>query len=81
MIRLTVKLFAGLKPYAPVEGLPGTPFEIGLPDACTLQDVVTHLKLPEEEVKISFVNGIIQEMDYVLKSGDEIGIFPPVGGG
>ncbi len=62
-------------------GLPGTPFEIELPEGSTLQDVVAHLNLPEEEVKITFVNGIIQEMDCELKSGDEIGIFPPVGGG
>ena len=81
MIHLIVKLFAGLKNFAPVQGLPGTPFELVLPDPCTLQDVVTHLKLSEEEVKITFVNGIIQELDCVLKSGDEIGIFPPVGGG
>jgi sulfur-carrier protein len=81
MNHLTVKLFAGLKNFAPVQGLPGTPFDIELPDPCTLQDVVTHLNLPEDEVKITFVNGIIQEMDWVLKSGDEIGIFPPVGGG
>ena len=80
-MRVIVKLFAGLKTYAPVEGLPGTPFEIELPEGSTLQDVVTYLNLPEEEVKIAFVNGIIQEMDSVLKSGDEIGIFPPVGGG
>jgi sulfur-carrier protein len=81
MIRLTVKLFAGLKNFAPVQGLPGTPFEIELPEGSTLRDVVAHLNLPEEEVKITFVNGIIQEMDCGLKSGDEIGIFPPVGGG
>ena len=80
-MHVTVKLFAGLKNFAPVQGLPGTPFDIELPDPSTLQDLVAHLNLPEEEVKIAFVNGIIQEMDWVLKSGDEIGIFPPVGGG
>ena len=80
-MHVTVKLFAGLKNFAPVQGLPGTPFDIELPDPSTLQDLVAHLNLPEEEVKIAFVNGIIQEMDSVLKSGDEIGIFPPVGGG
>ena len=80
-MRVIIKLFAGLKNYAPVTGLPGTPFEIELSEGSTLQDVVAHLNLPKEEVKIAFVNGIIQEMDCVLKSGDEIGIFPPVGGG
>ena len=80
-MRVTVKLFAGLKDFAPVEGLPGTPFELELPAGGTLGDVVARLDLPEEEVKISFVNGITRELDAVLNDGDEIGIFPPVGGG
>ena len=81
MIRVKVKLFAVLKKYAPVQGLPGTPFELDLPDSCTLQEVAARLKMAEDEVKIAFVNGIIQEMDCALKSGDEIGMFPPIGGG
>jgi molybdopterin converting factor small subunit len=47
----------------------------------TLGDIVEILKLPVEEVKIPFVNGIVQPFDWQLKPGDEIGIFPPVGGG
>jgi sulfur-carrier protein len=81
MIRVRVKLFATLKKYAPVEGLPGTPFDLDLPDSGTLSDAAARLNMPEDEVKIAFVNGIIQEMDCRLKAGDEIGMFPPIGGG
>lgn len=80
-MRVIVKLFAGLKIYAPVEGLPGTPFELELPEGSTLGDVAARLELPEEEVKICFINGLTKELEAVLVDGDEIGLFPPVGGG
>jgi len=80
-MRVIVKLFATLKNFAPVEGLAGTPFDMDLSESSSLQDVVIRLNLPEDLVKITFVNGIAQELDFIIKAGDEIGIFPPVGGG
>ncbi len=80
-MRVRVKLFATLAQYAPVTGLPGTPFELELPEGSTLATVVAQLHLPDEWIKITFVNGIVQELDWPLSAGDDIGIFPPVGGG
>lgn len=81
-IRLHVKLFATLNRYAPLRGeLPGTPFDLNLSGGATLADLVKRLGLPAGEVKVAFVNGRIQPMDTILKDGDEVGIFPPVGGG
>jgi molybdopterin converting factor small subunit len=80
-MRVIVKLFATLKEYAPIQGLSGTPFDMEVNENATLGDIVEILKLPVEEVKIPFVNGIVQPFDWQLKPGDEIGIFPPVGGG
>ena len=31
--------------------------------------------------KITFVNGIVQPLDWILAAGDDVGIFPPIGGG
>jgi molybdopterin converting factor small subunit len=76
-----VKVFANLKNYARAEGLPGTPFELDLPGGSTLLDVVNELKIPVEEVKITFINGIAQALEHPLSPGDDIGIFPPIGGG
>ncbi len=59
----------------------GSPLEVELPEGSTLADLVTHLALPGEEVKITFVNGRTQKLDYRLTAGDQVGIFPPVGGG
>jgi molybdopterin converting factor small subunit len=39
------------------------------------------LGIPAEEVKLAYVNGIYCEPETILKDGDEIGIFPPIGGG
>ena len=73
-MHVTVKLFASLARFSP-GGLPGTPFELTLPDSASVQDVVDHLGIPVEETKISFVNGLIHDLDWSLKHGDEVGSF------
>ena len=79
-MHIIVRLFATLSRFSP-GGLPGTPFTLDLSESATIQSVIDQLGLPPEEIKISFVNGIIREPDWVLRSGDEVGIFPPIGGG
>lgn len=79
-MKVTVKLYATLSRYGQGQRA-GTPFEIALPDEATLQNLIDRLKIPLEETRITFVNGIIQEPDWKLKDGDEVGIFPPIGGG
>jgi molybdopterin converting factor small subunit len=39
------------------------------------------LEIPPEETRVAFVNGHIHDMDWELKTEDEVGLFPPVGGG
>jgi molybdopterin converting factor small subunit len=79
-MRVGVKLFATLKQYLPGHKL-GSPTEIELPDGSTLADLVKQLNLPQAEVKVVFVNARAQPLSYVLNPGDEVGIFPPIGGG
>jgi sulfur carrier protein ThiS len=79
-MKIQVKLFATLSRFSP-GGLPGTPFEVELKEGATLQDLVDQLGIPAEETKVAFVNGIVQTLGYVLQSGDDTGIFPPIGGG
>lgn len=81
MIHVKVKLFAILKKYAPSGESSGTPFVMELPDSSSLRDVAARLGMPEGEVRIAFVNGIIQQSDCPLKENDEVGMFPPIGGG
>jgi sulfur carrier protein ThiS len=55
--------------------------EVELPENSTIVDLVRHLEIRENEIKVTFVNGRARAELYRLKSGDEVGIFPPVGGG
>lgn len=80
MMRVRAKLFATLsRHYAGV--MPGTPVEVEVADGATLSDLIDRLDVPHEEVKMVFVNGRMRSLDYELEPGDEVGIFPPVGGG
>lgn len=79
-MHVRVKLFATLSRYFG-DAIPGTPFEIEVPDGASLADLVNQLKLPHEEVKVIFVNGRTRPMDWVPAAGDEIGIFPLLAGG
>ncbi len=70
-----VKLFASLRDFGPEEQV------MEIPDSGTLEDVVTRLKLPERIPLLKVVNGEIRKMDHRLREGDEIALFPPIGGG
>ncbi len=79
-MRVRVKLFATLGRYFN-NAVPGTPFEIEVPDGATLGDLVNRLELPHEEVKVFFVNGRARPIEWSLEPNDEVGIFPLVAGG
>jgi molybdopterin converting factor small subunit len=79
-MRVHVKLFATLCQYFS-NAEPGIPFEMEIPEGATVADIVNQLKLPQEEVKVFFVNGRARSKDWPLASGDEVGIFPLIAGG
>lgn len=59
----------------------GQPFEVAMPVGSTLGDLVAYLLSPEDVVKITFVNGIHQNLNYQLQPKDQVGMFPPIAGG
>jgi len=75
-----VKLFATLRKYLPGLEL-GKAADIKLEPDSSIADLYNFLQIPLEEIKLAYVNGIYCEPDTILKDGDEIGIFPPIGGG
>jgi len=79
-MRVNVRTYATLCRYIPGVSA-GIPIEIELPDGTSVSDLIERLKIPSREVKIAFVNGRTQSLDWLLESGDEMGIFPPIGGG
>lgn len=80
MARVRVKLFATLRRFYPELGV-GEALTIDLPDGSTVAELVRQLRLPADHVRVVFVNGVSRDDTHPLADGDEVGIFPPVGGG
>jgi len=79
-ISVRVKLFATLRRYYPDLGI-GAAMPVELPNGATIGQLIESLRLPAKEIKVVFVNGIVRGDEYALNDGDEVGVFPPVGGG
>jgi len=79
-MQVRVKLYATLSRYLSNKA-PGIPVEIEVPKGTTVGELVNVLKLPLEEVKLFFVKGRARPIDWPLEPGDEVGIFPLIGGG
>lgn len=75
-IHVQIKLFATLSKYTPAAS-----GHYPLASGMTAGELANHLNLPVNQVKLIFINGRKRLPDAVLKEGDRIGIFPPVGGG
>jgi len=73
---IDLRLFATLQQFEP----PSSPAFNIEPGTC-VRTLVRDLGIPEIKAKLIFINGIKRDLDYVLKDGDRVGIFPPVGGG
>jgi molybdopterin synthase sulfur carrier subunit len=88
-VQVCVKLFATLVQAVPEtikgrypQGIrAGSPLAVELPEGSSLADLVDHLGLPREKVRVVFVNGRAKTLDYALVPEDQVGIFPVVGGG
>jgi thiamine biosynthesis protein ThiS len=80
MPTVSVRLFATLRRYYPDLDI-GEAMPVEIEEEMTVADLLQQLELPEDQVKIVFVNSIVREADYELEEGDDLGIFPPVGGG
>jgi sulfur-carrier protein len=70
-----VKLFASLREFGPEEQV------MEIPEHGTLEDVVGRLELPGKIPLLKVVNGEIRKIDHPLSEGDEVALFPPIGGG
>ena len=74
-MRVTVKLFATFR-----EGR----FKVEvreLPEESVVADILRSLEIHPEEVAICLVNGRDAHEHHVLREGDTLALFPPVGGG
>ena len=74
-MELTVKLFATLRHGRFKEQVIEFDTEI------TVDQAIKFLAIPEEEISLIMVNGILVNKVHMLKDGDPLALFPPIGGG
>ena len=76
-----VKLYATLRNRAPEHKDWSRPLEVELPDAATVGDLIAHFGVSFPQAIAAVVNGTRRKIDWRLEDGDEVSLFPPMGGG
>ncbi len=76
-IKITVKFFATLRQYGPAKEI------IEIPENSKIKLLFDKYSIPKDERRsIILVNGRPhKELNTILKEGDLVSIFPPIGGG
>lgn len=77
MNRVKLNLYATLRAY--LGGRPSTEVEISPGE--TLGSLLIRLGIPHEQTRILFINNRHATLDQPLAAGDQIGVFPAIGGG
>lgn len=73
---IQLKLFANLQAFTP-PAADRYPIEAGI----TVGDLLAQLDIQEDKIKLIFIDGVKSELTTILRGGERVGIFPPVGGG
>lgn len=79
-MRVEINLYATLARYLPAQDK-NAGGAIDISDGATVGDVLQHLNVPAEQVKLIFVDGVHGGRETILRDGSRLGVFPPVGGG
>lgn len=79
-MKIEIRLFAALASYADHEDMDSDGC-LSIEGPATIRDAVLRLGVPEQDIKLVFLNGVGASLDSFLKDNDRVGIFPPIGGG
>ncbi|WP_245561191.1 MoaD/ThiS family protein [Desulfoscipio gibsoniae] len=77
---MEVRVFSGLEKFLPNKRF-GEPMPVNLPDGATVRILLNKMHIPEEQVFTVLVDGRHQTLDYTVRDGERVSLFPPVGGG
>ena len=72
--KVTVKFFGGLSQLTVPEGVTEVPADVG-----TVRDLIRSLQFKEYEVGTVLINGTPVLPDTLVKTGDEVALFKPLG--
>ena len=73
---IQIKLFASLQKFMPASA-ENYAIEAGI----TVGELLQQLDIPQDMIKLVFIDSARAELTSALKGGERVGIFPPVGGG
>ena len=73
---IQIKLFASLQKF-----MPASAENFAIESGITVGALIQQLDIPQDLIKIVFIDNVHAELTSILKGGERIGIFPPVGGG
>ena len=80
-MKIQLNLFASLSRFLPEQKSSGFSNLLEIEEGTTIDTLLDHLKIPRDQPKIIFLNGLHAMGSSVLKEGDRLGIFPPLAGG
>jgi len=73
---IQIKLFANLQKFMPASA-ENYAIEAGI----TVGTLLQQLDIPQDMIKLVFIDNVRAGLTSILKGGERIGIFSPVGGG
>lgn len=79
-MEVTLNLFVTLSRYMPHKAK-GRSRTLEVDEGTRVRDLLEGLKIPAKMVRLVFLNGVHSKGDEILKDGDRVGVFPPIGGG
>ncbi len=79
-MEIELRLYATLVKYAEKNKIPQFS-TVELEEGLILANLLEKFGILREHVRIAMVNGKRAELNQVLRDGDRVGLFPPVGGG
>ncbi len=77
-MRITLKLYGNLKNFSPQKQESAY---IAVAEGATIASVLAQLGIPEQRVWMCAVNDAVVESNAILREGDGLEVFEPVGGG
>ena len=73
---IQIKLFASLQKF-----MPASAENFAIEAGITVGALIQQLNIPQDMIKLVFIDNVHAELTSILKGGERVGIFPPVGGG
>jgi molybdopterin converting factor small subunit len=74
--RIQIKLFASLQKF-----MPASAGKYAIEAGITVGALLQQLDIPQDMIKLVLFDNVRSESTSILKGGERVGIFPPVGGG